>query len=62
MANAQTIATKKDQAKMGIIKKSYTIKKELADEFKEVCDSLGVGQAATISELMKKFIEDNKEK
>ena len=37
------------------------MKKELAEEFKATCERIGVGQAATITSLMKDFIEKNKE-
>lgn len=59
--NTQTKATKKYQQKMGLIAKSYKIKKELADKFAETCNRLGVGQAATITKLMQEFIDANKE-
>lgn len=60
MPNSQTEATKRYQQKIGLVAKSYKIKKTLADEFKETCDRLGVGQAATISGLMQDFIDRNK--
>ncbi len=59
--NAQTTASMKYQQKIGLISKSYKIKKSLADEFKETCNRLGVGQAATITCLMQDFIDQNKE-
>lgn len=58
MANAQTNATKKYQDKVGLIAKSFKIKKDLADEFKAACDKAGVGQGATISRLMREFIDE----
>lgn len=57
-ANTQTKATDKYQQKIGLIAKSFKIKKELADEFKAACEKAGVGQAATITKLMKQFIEE----
>lgn len=60
MANVQTTASAKYQKKVGLIAKSYKIKKNLADDFKQTCERIGVGQAETISKLMKQFIEDNK--
>lgn len=57
-ANTQTRATKKYQQKMGLIAKSFKIKKSLADDFKEACEKEGVGQAATISRLMQQFIDE----
>ncbi len=61
MANVQTRATDKYQKKVGLTVKSFKIKKELADGFKETCDRIGVGQAATISRLMQSFIDQHKE-
>ena len=60
MANTKTKATRKYEEKKGIIAKSYKMPKTLADEFKEVCDSLGLGQAETIRNLMTEFISKNK--
>ncbi len=40
------------------ITKGFKIKKTLADDFADACDRVGVGQAATISRLMKQFIDD----
>lgn len=54
----QTIASKKYQQKVGLIAKSYKIKKELADEFAEACNKAGISQAAKISEMMQQFIAE----
>ena len=54
--NAQTIASKKYQKKVGMIAKSYKIKKEVADRFAMACEKAGVSQAAKITELMEEFI------
>ena len=56
--NSQTRATTKYQQKIGLISKSFKIKKSLADEFKVACEKAGVGQAATISRLIRKFIDE----
>lgn len=58
--NTQTKASEKYQKKVGIIAKSFKIKKTLADEFAETCDRIGVGKAATISKLMQQFIDENR--
>lgn len=60
MPKAQTIATQKYEKSQGIIAKSFKMKKSLAEEFKDTCERLGVGQAATITALMTEFIEKNK--
>lgn len=57
-ANTQTKATTKYQQKVGLIAKSYKIKKDLADEFAQACNKAGVSQAATISKLMRRFIDE----
>ena len=57
--NPQTRASMKYQEKVGLVAKSYKIKKALADEFAETCARLGVGQAATISGLMREFIDEH---
>lgn len=58
MPKAQTKATDKWQKKVGIISKSFKLKKELTDEFKEACDKAGVSQAAQISKMMREFIDE----
>lgn len=57
---AQTIATEKYTKKVGIVSKSYKLKKELVDEFAEACELAGTSQAAQLSLMMKKFIEEVK--
>ena len=54
----QTIASEKYQKKAGWMTKGFKIKRELADEFAEACETAGVSQASKISELMKAFIEE----
>ena len=41
----QTIASQKYQQKIGIISKSFKIKKTLAKDFKEKCEKNGVSPA-----------------
>ena len=60
MPKAQTRATDKWQKKVGIISKSFKLKKELTDEFKEACEKAGVSQAAQISKMMREFIDEQK--
>ncbi len=43
-----------------VINKSYKLKKELVEEFKETCDALGVSQASALTGLMKQFISENR--
>ena len=58
--SAQTIATEKYAKKVGIIAKSYKLKKELVDEFADACERIGTSQAAQLSLMMKQFIEEVK--
>ncbi len=54
----QTIATRKYQQKVGLIAKSYKLKKDVADRFATACEKAGVSQAAKITELMEQFISE----
>lgn len=58
MATAQTIASKKYQQKVGLIAKSFKLKKELADQFKEACDRKGEAQAVVIARFMEQYIRE----
>ena len=58
--NTQTVASDKYQKKIGLIAKSFKIKKSLADDFKKACEERGEGQAATISRLMQDYIDGKK--
>lgn len=57
---AQTRASEKYQKKVGLISKSYKLKKELTDEFAEVCKVAGVSQSALLTEWMTQYIEQQK--
>lgn len=54
----QTIATEKYQKKVGLVSKSYKLKKEVAEAFADACKKAGVSQAGKLTELMKGFIEE----
>ena len=47
------------QQNNGLIAKSYKLKRELVDEFKQTCEKLGISQAGAISQLMNEFISNN---
>ena len=47
-------------AKNNYITKGFKMRKELADEFKTVCDSMGVSQSGEIIKMMQDFIKKNK--
>ena len=59
--NAQTKATEKYARKVGLISKSYKLKREVVDEFAKACEKAGVSQAAKLTQMMIAFIEENKE-
>lgn len=56
----QTIASEKYQKKVGIVAKSYKLKKEVADNFKEACQKNGEAQSVVITRMMMEYIENNK--
>ena len=58
--NAQTKATEKYQKKAGLINKSFKLKKDVVEEFKETCTALGVSQDSALTGLMKQFISENR--
>lgn len=47
-----TIASKKYQDKVGLVPKTYKLKRSVVDEFKAACDRDGRSQASVLSELM----------
>ena len=56
--NAQTVASRKYQEKIGLIAKSYKIKRTTAEAFAKACERAGVGQAATITRLMLQYAKE----
>lgn len=56
--NVQTRASKKYQEKVGLISKSYKLKKELVERFAEACEKKGTAQAAQITKMMEEFIKE----
>jgi len=56
--NVQTRATDKYQKKAGYKNKSFKLKGDVAERFKEACEVAGVSQAAKITELMEQFIKE----
>lgn len=46
--------------KAGWMSKTYKLKREVVEEFARVCEANGVSQAGQLTEMMKKFIEDNR--
>lgn len=58
---AQTRASQKYQQKVGLISKSYKLRKKLCDDFAEACRIAGTSQSAEITKFMQEFIEQHKE-
>lgn len=46
------------QKKAGYVSKSYKLKKELVDSFRDTCEKVGKSQAEALSELMNGFIKN----
>ncbi len=56
----QTVASKKYQNKVGLISKSYKLRKELTEAFADACAKRNVSAAAAISDFMEWFITETK--
>ena len=55
--SVQSKATRKYEAKVGLISKSYKLKREVIDAFAEACRLEGVSQASQLTKMMTEFIE-----
>ncbi len=51
-------AQKKYQQKVGIIAKSYRLKRDLTDAFAAACEKRGVSQAGQLTKMMQEFISE----
>ena len=56
MSKASTRASKRYQEKIGIVPRTYKLKSQIADEFKEACQARGESQASVITRLMNEYI------
>ena len=56
----QTIATEKYGKKVGLMSKSYKLKREVVEEFASACEKAGVSQAAQLTKMMQEFSESVK--
>ncbi len=54
----QTIATAKYEAKVGLMAKSYKLKRELVEQFAVACEKKGISQSAQLSKMMQQFIDE----
>jgi predicted DNA-binding protein YlxM (UPF0122 family) len=52
----QTVATRKYEEKIGMISKSYKLRKELVDEFAEATKAQGSNQSKELSRMMQEYI------
>ena len=57
MPKAQTIASNKYQRKVGIIAKSYKLRRELTEAYADACKKTGVSQSAQLTKMMQEFID-----
>lgn len=57
MGKPQTEVTKKYSKKVGLISKSFRLKKDLCERFKNACEKNGESQAAVITTFMNEYIE-----
>lgn len=55
--SAQSIATRKYEAKAGWVSKSYKLKKEVVDAYADACKKAGVSAAGQLTTMMKQFVE-----
>jgi len=55
-ANAQTKATAKYQQKVGLVSKSYKLRKEIVDAYAAACKKAGVSCAGQLTIMMQEFI------
>ena len=65
--SAQSKATRLYESKVGLISKSYKLKRDIVEDFKEACEKQGVSQASVLSAYMVEYakaagIEQKEEK
>lgn len=53
--NSQTTASQKYHEKIGMISKTYKLKKQVVDDFAKACEKAGVSQAKKLTEMMLEF-------
>lgn len=56
--STQAAATRKYEQKVGMISKSYKLRKELVEEYAEACAKEGVSASGQLSKMMRAFIEE----
>ena len=53
--SAQSKATRLYENKVGLISKSYKLKRDIVESFKEACEKEGVSQASVLSAYMVEY-------
>ena len=53
--SAQSKATRLYESKVGLISKSYKLKKDIVEAFREACEKNGVSQASVLSAYMVEY-------
>ena len=54
----QSKATRKYEAKVGLVSKSYKLKKEVVEAFANACEKHGVSQSGQLTAMMQAFIDE----
>lgn len=54
----QSKATRKYEAKVGLVSKSYKLKKEVVEAFANACEKRGVSQSGQLTSMMQAFIDE----
>lgn len=58
MQSSQSKATRKYEAKIGMISKSYKLKREIVEQFADACKNAGVSQSSQLTDMMQEFISN----
>jgi metal-responsive CopG/Arc/MetJ family transcriptional regulator len=61
MATAQTRATEKYRAKLGIVKRTFNLPKALLDEFEQACKRAGISRTKALEQLIAQFNAEHPE-
>lgn len=57
MATSRTRATERYRKKIGIVTKSFKLKRELCDSFAAACERAGISQTQAVTKFMQDFIQ-----
>lgn len=58
--NKNTIRVERYQKKVGYISKTYKLKRDVTERFAAACEKAGVSQASQLTEMMERFIAEQK--